>query len=256
MSALYKVTFWIALGVASLLAPLALSILVASEPEGDKLFRRPRLMAQHCCAPVQVQAQVVHQPVYQAPYEVRTLQNLVVVPLQVDTYYTYPAPLTVPAQSLYYSVTEAYQHQVVQKRLIREAIREELRMHMLEAEPKGKIAPMDPPAPMPVTKTPLGPDASTPVELQREVLAAYQAGGCVRCHGPDSKGKGSEFKLVLAAPDGKLSLARQNADKRWKIYAMASVGAMPPEAANDAALALDAKHLPALLRFANLREAP
>lgn len=254
MSALCKVAFWSMVGVASLLAPLLLTVLAAAEPEGDKLFRRPRLMSQHCCAPVQVQAQVVHQPIYQAPYEVRTLQNLVVVPLQVDTYYTYPAPLAVPAQSLYYSVTEAYQHQVVQKRLIREAIREELRM--LEVEPKGKIAPMDPPAPMPVTKTPLAPDASTPVELQREVLAAYQAGGCVRCHGPESKGKGGEFKLVLAAPDGKLSLARQSADKRWKIYAMASVGAMPPEAANDASLALDAKHLPALLRFANLREAP
>lgn len=187
-----------------------------------------------------------------------------------------PLYVTVPVESqaiavqaygvpYYYSVGDAYR----EKAYLREVIREELRSAGGQAQgvqaprpvgvqpqyqqqppqaPQGVQQPQQPQqASQPV------PDDATPPDLQQKVLAGYNESGCLSCHGPGpnaSGAKGKSFSLVT--DDGRL--LKKSADKRWKIYGMASVGAMPPSAANDASKAMKSAHLPALLQYASIKD--
>ena len=91
---------------------------------------------------------------------------------------------------------------------------------------------------------------STPPDVAQAVLKAFMGkANCVSCHGGGGKLSG-DFRLVWPGEAGGYRLANLPADKRWKVYGMASVGAMPPAAATDASKAMEADYLPALLKWA------
>jgi mono/diheme cytochrome c family protein len=119
-------------------------------------------------------------------------------------------------------------------------IREELRAVLgtggqAAKSPSAVTAPKAAPTPAGGRQAVTGPavaDDVTPPELQQQVLAAFQGqASCLTCHGPGKAAGG--LTLAVETPAG-LTLAKIGSDKRWKTYGMASVGAMPPAAVNDA----------------------
>lgn len=211
-----------------------------------------------CLPPLFNRRQHYHQPVYhqQVHYPVQKViaQEIAVAPLIVTVPIDSRAvPIQAYGAPYYYSVGDAYQ----QKALLREVIREELRSFT----GNGHTQPVQPPVvkpPMPMNggAKPVSwlVDDATPADLQTKVLEAFTSKvNCVKCHGGGAEDKGG-FKLVLPDGQGGYRLTKQPSDKRWKIYGMASVGAMPPEAAADAAKAMESKFLPDLLRYAALKD--
>lgn len=200
--------------------------------------------------------------VYVAPVQKILIQEVYPLYIPVNAY-------TVPVQAYgvpyYYSAGEAYR----EKAYLRDVIREEFR-GLLAAQssspprgmaPSGVVPPAQregPPlasrAPVPPADAPRMwvPDEVTPVDIQEKVLAAFRGrGGCVTCHGSTGTNK---FRLTMDDGAGKEVLVRLTEDKRWKVYGMASVGAMPPAAAKDATKAMETEHLPHLLRYAAIRD--
>lgn len=221
------------------------------------------------------------QPYY--PAQKVVAQEISVAPLIVTVPVDSKAvPAYAYGNPYYYSVSEAYR----EKAYLRDLLREELKNAGLSSSavasatttgtagnttlrqlqqalgtPPAVTQPPAVTAPPAVTpparaeqQTAWVPDGVTPADLQKKVLAAYQGkGNCLNCHGAEGPAQGprrKEFRLVVSDGKGGLLLARQPSDKRWKIYGMASVGAMPPAAANDATKAMEATHLPALLQYA------
>jgi hypothetical protein len=208
----------------------------------------PPTYQQTYCPPVEYQypvQKVIAQEVAVAPF---------VITVPVDTK---AVPVHAYGSPYYYSIADSYR----EKAYLRDLLREELRGLMGQAPPQpyGNPAPAQPPqrqqAPPPAAKggpQAWVPDETTPPELQAKVIAAYKGrGACLNCHGADGKASGPggrEFRLVVQAGQ-ELKLARQTADKGWKIYGMSSIGMMPPAAAQDANKAMEAAHLPALLQY-------
>jgi hypothetical protein len=183
---------------------------------------------------------IIAQEIAVAPY---------VVTVPVDSR---AVPVYAYGQPYYYSIGEAYR----EKAYIRDVIREELRALVsgnvpqpTAPRPQSTNQPQQPNKPQS-----LAPDTATPLELQQQVIAAYQGrANCLGCHGASGRASGpngTEFRLVLDDGSGGLVLARHSSDKRWKIYGMASSGTMPPTAANDASKAMEPKHLATLLQYA------
>lgn len=186
---------------------------------------------------------------YQVPVQKITANDVAVAPLLVTVPVdSYAAPVGSYGVPYYYSVGDAYR----EKAYIRDVIREELRAIAAGTAPQPTAPP---PAaqyqtqrPAPAAGQPSEADAAddvTPPDLQQKVLAAYQGrGNCLSCHGGQAK-----FRLV----DDQGRLLKKASDKRWKIYGMSSVGAMPPAAVNDANKAMEAAHLPVLLQYVAIK---
>lgn len=209
----------------------------------------------------------VYQPpkvTYQAPTVGRLNYHVPVQKVVANDIAAAPLIVTVPVDShavpvgqygspYYYTVGDAYR----EKAYIRDVIREELRA-LVGGNPPQPTAPAGyppkgPAAPQPGQATQPQPEADaiddvTPPDLQQKVVAAYGGkGNCLGCHG---NGQASgRFKLTNEAGQ----LLKKSSDKRWKIYGMASVGAMPPSAANDASKAMEAANLPVLLQYAAIK---
>lgn len=211
----------------------------------------------HCALPV-VQ-KIVAQEIHVAPL-------IVTVPVvtQAIAVQNYGVPH-------YYTANQAYttnQAQVSQRDQLRSIIREELRGYLTAPpqQPPAQQPIQQPPGQQPVQQPPANPqmpyaltiDDVTPADLQTKIIAAYQGkANCVNCHGAGGKAsgnKGREFRLVLADEQGGLHLAKQNAARRWQIYGMASSGAMPPAAAQDASKAMEVKYLQDLLLYASQKD--
>jgi mono/diheme cytochrome c family protein len=226
------------------------------------------------------QEQTYEQP-YSPPYEKvypaqKVLaQEIAVAPLIVTVPVDSKAvPVQAYGSPYYYSVSEAYR----EKAHLRDVLREELRSLLttggsaattttttataqaaqqtavqgLQAQQMLAQPPPPPQVPAAVAEK-SEPDDQTPAELQAKVVAAYKGkGNCLSCHGIDGQSgpKGKPFRLVLDDGKGGQVLRKLTSDRRWKIYGMASVGAMPPAAANDANKARESTHLPALLQYA------
>lgn len=97
------------------------------------------------------------------------------------------------------------------------------------------------------------PDDVTPPDLQKEILTSCSS--CLQCHpatGKASGPNGTQFRLAFDTGKG-LVLPKYKSDKRWKIYGMAAVGAMPPSAVADASKRLDENALNALLKYALIK---
>jgi hypothetical protein len=180
-------------------------------------------------------------------------QEIAVAPLIVTVPVDSKAvPVHAFGNPYYYSVSEAYR----EKAYLRDVLREELRSLLSTGGVSASTtysgrpasAPADPrTAPERPKEVVAVPDTTTPPELQKRVLAAYQGkANCVSCHDKAS----AKIRLVLGDGKGNYQLVKQNSDKRWKIYGMASVGAMPPAAATDAAKAMETAFLPDMLRYA------
>ncbi len=191
-----------------------------------------------------------------APAQKVVAQEVAVSPLYVTVpveahavpYYAYNVPY-------YYSASDAYREKAYLREVLREELRSLLQAGGQQAQQTQRAAPaLTAPAatPPPATKEAVaswGPDTTTPADLQAKVMAAYQGkGNCLSCHGGGGRDAGG-FKLVVDDGRGGQTLAKQSADKRWKIYGMASVGAMPPAAASDAGKAMETQHLPSLLQY-------
>lgn len=180
--------------------------------------------------------------------------------------YVQPLIIAVPVQSVgipayaagntyYYSANVAYN----QKAQMRQVIREELERAGMagvgaEGPPQRPAGLNQRPAPG-VQAPPAGEttaDQATPLDLQAKVLTAYKSEvNCLRCHDyAVAQAKGAGFRLTTQ--DGKL--ARQISDKRWKVYGMVSVGAMPPEAAEDGAKAMKSVYIQTMLEYAAVRD--
>ena len=203
-----------------------------------------------------------HQQHYQYQYPVQKVvaQEIAVAPLIVTVPVDSKAvPVQAYGAQYYYSVGEAYQ----QKAAIRDVIREELRalvgggggapLPTPGGRAEVKTAPATAPATAAVTGPSDAPDTTTPAELQTKVLAAFQGkANCVSCHGAGASLSGN-FRLVKDDGKGGYQLVALSSDKRWKTYAMSSVGAMPPAAAADASKAMESEHLPSLLQWAAIK---
>lgn len=199
-----------------------------------------------------------HQYEYQYPVQKVIAQEIAVAPLIVTVPVdTKAVPVQAYGAQYYYSVGEAYQA----KAAIRDVIREELRNLIAPNSgatlptPGGRDAVKTPPAKAPEVKAgpSEAPDTTTPAELQTKVLAAFQGkANCVSCHGAGASLSGN-FRLVKDDGKGGYQLVALSSDKRWKTYAMSSVGAMPPAAASDASKAMESEHLPSLLQWAAIK---
>lgn len=182
------------------------------------------------------------------------VQGIAYAPVAVDSY---AVPVQAYAPAYYYSVGDAYR----EKAYIRDVIREELRALVSGTVPATNTpaasvtAPTNRPAPVSSKqKTGAVPDDITPADIQQKVIAAYQGrANCLSCHGAGASPKG-DLRLVLEDGAGGIKLVRYDSPMRWKIYGMASVGAMPPAAANDASKAMETNHLPNLLQYAALKD--
>lgn len=204
-------------------------------------------------APVVVQhQQYADHNYYQIPVQKVVVQDVAVAPLVVTVPVDSKAvPIGNYGVPYYYSVGDAYR----EKAFIRQVIREELQAFANGNTPQPN-APQpgvgQPPPPKTGTQPPAVEqdviDDVTPPDLQQKVLAAYAGkGNCMACHG---NGQASG-KFRLTNESGQL--LKKSSDKRWKIYGMASVGAMPPAAANDASKAMEAANLPVLLQYAAIK---
>lgn len=216
--------------------------LLASALPGDAQCGRAIVVNK---SPVVVQKEVVAV----TPVQKIVTQNVVVSPLVVAVPVDVQAvPVFAFNPLYYYSVGEAYQT----KSYLREVIREELR-HLQppsaqEPQPQ-RLAP--PPSGGQPSQKPAsgGADLTTPSDLQKRVLAAFNGRAkCISCHGGDAPA--GNLRLVVFNNDGTASLADVPADKRWKAYGMASAGLMPPTAAGDATKVMETEHLSALLSWA------
>lgn len=207
-----------------------------------------------------------HQQHYQYQYPVQKVvaQEIAVAPLIVTVPVDSKAvPVQAYGAQYYYSVGEAYQA----KAAIRDVIREELR-NLVSPQSGGGVLPTPggraevktaPPAsgggkaPEVNSGPSDAPDTVTPAELQEKVLTAFQGkANCVSCHGAGASLSGN-FRLVQDDGKGGYQLVALSSDKRWKTYAMSSVGAMPPAAASDASKAMESEHLPSLLQWAAIK---
>jgi len=201
-----------------------------------------------------------HQPVY--PAQKVIAQDIAVAPLIVTVPVDSKAvPVHAHGSPYYYSASDAYR----EKAYLREVIREELRALATGNVPQQNTQPVQrqpqqqaqPPVQQnqPVVEQQRL-DDETPMEIQTQVLAAYNGTGkCVECHGGSEKAsgrRGREFRLVLDTENGP-RLAYQPPAKRWEIYGMASAGAMPPAAAKDAAKAMETKFLSIMLQYASYK---
>lgn len=226
-----------------------------------------------------------HQPqfqpfnVYHPPHNACPPQKIVsgyqhgiaYAPVHVDGY---PVPVQAYNAPYYYSIGETYR----EKAYLRDVIREELRSIIGTASgssatsygssstgyggtaastrnPSPSVGKPNAQKPIPTpTSRGLEPDDVTPADLQQKVLAAYQGrANCVKCHGTGASPKGN-FRLVLEDNAGGLKLVKYDSPMRWKIYGMASVGIMPPDAAEDASKAMETNHLSNMLQYAALRD--
>lgn len=200
---------------------------------------------------VHVQQQVVGNYNYYAhkvvANDVAVAPLIVTVPVESRA-----VPVYAYGSAYYYSVSEAYR----EKAYIREVIREELKAFAGGNAPQPDARPPSPavvPAPKGGPPITAGPepevlDDVTPPDLQQKLLTAYQGkGNCLSCHG---NGQASG-KFRLTNEQGQL--LKLSSDKRWKVYAMSSVGAMPPSAASDASKAMEAANLPVLLQYAAIK---
>lgn len=215
---------------------------------------------QTCPAPIVTEKQHYYVHDSYPPQKIIT-NDIVVAPLVV----------TVPVDSqavrvdgynspFYYTIGNAYR----EKAYIRSVIREEIQAAYAGNPPQATAQPPNAYPPQQRQAVNLGGpqqlqqeqdavDDLTPPDLQQKVMAAYQGrGNCLGCHaGAAAQGPpGRPFRLV----NDQGQLLRKSSDKRWKTYAMASVGAMPPSAANDAAKAMEAVHLPVLLQYASIKD--
>lgn len=180
-------------------------------------------------------------------HEVAVAPLLVTVPVHAQA-----VPVHAYAPNYYYSVGDAYR----QKSLIRDVLREELRSFAGKGQPEPQqqqqqAPPQQPAPPASINQSAAAAavDDATPPELQQQVLAALKGkANCVSCHTAGVKTAG-DFALVTEDD----RLLKLPSDKKWKVYGMSSVGAMPPAAANDASKAMESQHLPALLRWAALK---
>lgn len=203
---------------------------------------------------------------YQYPVQKVVAQEIAVAPLIVTVPVDSKAvPIQAYGAQYYYSVGEAYQT----KAAIRDVIREELRalagMQGNTGNQAGSPAMPTPGGQRPELKTSAAghsetkagpsdtPDTTTPAELQAKVLASFQGkANCLSCHGAGASLSGN-FRLVIDDGKGGYKLVALTSDKRWKTYAMSSVGAMPPAASGDASKAMESEHLPALLQWAAIK---
>lgn len=253
-------------GTTVSLAQHSSSSAVVATTDGRVLFAR-QVYAQYGCNSYHgvcntgyVQQGYYRQNYYN-PYHV--VQKVVAQDYHVQPLYVgvpvQPAYVNVQATGspYYYSVSAAYN----EKAYLRDVLREELRNILGSGNGDAAQPPQAVKQPRAVPKTgppagaqpPDGPDTVTPPELQTKVLAAYQETGCLNCHGATGKASGPsgrEFRLVADDGTGVLKLARLPSDKRWKVYGMSEVGAMPPSARDDATKAMKQEHLPALLQYA------
>jgi hypothetical protein len=146
----------------------------------------------------------------------------------------------------YYSAGERYSQQA----MLRQIIKEELRSLQTAPAPNPPQPGNGAPVKSPNTKgdSPIGsgePDNETPADLQAAIINAFKGkGNCLACHG-NGQAQGG---LRLTGSDGKL--IKLSSDKKWKVYGMSASGWMPPAARNDASKAMEAEHLPNLLKWA------
>ncbi len=223
------------------------------------------------CEPPPPQPYCEPPPYY--PVQKVLAQEIAVAPLIVTVPVESKAvPVHAFGSPYYYSVSQAYQ----EKAYIRDVFREELRSLMNGSTTQGTTnggyarqtvtpatnaqavnqQPQGQPAPF--TQR-LVADTSTPVEL----LAAYGGrANCLSCHGATgpaqgpkgADGKVHEFRLAVDDGKGGTALAYQPNDKRWKIYGLANVRAMPPAAVTDAAKAMESEHMQTLLQYAAIKD--
>lgn len=245
---------------------------------GVALVSVPAIGQQPCnhCYPIQGHAYgppVVHHQQYgnhhndYYPPQKIVAQEIAVAPLVVTVPVdTKAVPVQAFGNPYYYSVSDAYR----EKAYLRDVVREELRALINGGppqpntnsgarsyqQPNAHTAPVTPSTIIqqaPNTGNSGGAkgeqlDDLTPPELQKAVLAAYQGrASCVSCHGP---GGTNGFKLVLDDGAGGYRLTKLSSDKRWKVYGMASVGAMPPAAVKDANKAMEPQNLNTMLQYA------
>jgi mono/diheme cytochrome c family protein len=152
------------------------------------------------------------------------------------------AVVPVYAPPYYYSVGDMYRDKALLRKIVKEELQE---LDSQRRAPTPSPAKKEGTRDVPKIQDKDAVDDSTPLELQKKVLAAFAGkGNCLTCHGNGQASGG--FRLV----DSEGRLLKKSSDKRWKIYGMASVGVMPPAAATDADKAMEAAFLPALLQYA------
>lgn len=236
------------LGILPLIVPVAQAQSCFARRGGvaAQVYAAPQVAAQAYVQPAYVQQKVVAQQVAVAPF-------IVTVPV---------ASQAVPAETYgldhYYTVQRSYQD----KAALREVVREELRNFLTQNTPTLPVPPgAQAPAAAPVPNQPPPPpapappaSAEMPAALDSRVLGQVLTtftNRCAKCHGAtkDDALQGG-FRLVSPQADGTYQLADVSEDKRWKVYAMATAGVMPPIAAKDASKAIPNGELPALLRWA------
>jgi mono/diheme cytochrome c family protein len=247
-SRMTRIFLAVALGLAAVVA-----VLPSADAQNPACYNYRGVPA----APVVVQHQQYNQHhdqnYYQIPVQKVVVNDVAVAPLvvtvPVDSKAVHIGQYGVP---YYYSVGDAYR----EKAFIRQVIREELQAFAAGNVPQPNAQqPGVGQQPAPPQKGNTQPaveqdvvDDVTPPDLQQKVLAAYAGkGNCLACHG---NGQASG-KFRLTNETGQL--LKKSSDKRWKIYGMASVGAMPPAAANDASKAMEAANLPVLLQYAAIK---
>lgn len=206
-------------------------------------YQFPVQQVQHTCAPVQQ----TYTPEYQYPVQKVIAQDIAIAPLIITVPVDSKAvPVHAYGNPYYYSVSNAYQ----EKAYIREMIRDELRAFTGQVQQQQRVyPPQQQNAPSAITQQEQEVlDDVTPADLQQKLLTAYNGkGNCLSCHG---NGQASgKFRLTNEAGQ----LLKKSSDKRWKIYGMASVGAMPPAAASDSQKAMEAANLPTLLQYAAIK---
>ncbi len=214
------------------------------------------VIAQNYYSYNQYQQYQQHNGYYERPYypaQKIIAQEIAVAPLIVTVPVESKAvPVHAYGSPYYYSASDAYR----EKSYLRTILREELRGLIST----GTVTPTTgrtvysrstTTARTTAATTPsTAADTLTPADLQAKIVLAYQGNGkCISCHGGGSTLSGN-FRLVMDDGKGGYTLVKQNSDKRWKIYGRASVGDMPPAAAEDAHKAMESIHMPALLAYA------
>lgn len=201
-----------------------------------------------------------YQPYY--PVQKVIAQQAVLAPMVVTVPVVSQAvPVTAYGVNHWYSVEATYQQQNAMRAIVREELRSYAGGQVQQSYQPQLPAPQTASGPgqnqyqqqQPQAQQQLTADDVTPLELQQQVIAAFSGkANCINCHGANPN-LGGNFRLVAADSSGQWQLLKLPSDKRWKTYAMAAVGAMPPAAANDADKAMEGVHLPNLLRWASIK---
>lgn len=202
--------------------------------------------------------QQYYQPYYPAQKvyanEIAVAPLIVTVPVESKA-----VPVHAYGSPYYYSASDAYKEKAYMREVIREEFRNLLNTDKSttnKSSTNSNTNKSTTPATPSKSKTnepqAMVPDTTTPQDLQQKVLAAYSGkANCVSCH---IDGGSNPFKLVMDDGKGNNILVKQTRERKWMIYGMASVGAMPPAAVNDSNKAMEAVHLPNLLQYVALKD--